>query len=373
MFAKESITNELEVREVFSSLTSYYLKLLGSYPYSTKIDNHIKRLLILADKQKNFVVSCITEPHLFFKKQELSWFEYFHDACSEINFPIDKIVLLTCNIYAAESYENWCKHNNVLNKMLVISQTKHYWIKRLIDAGYHVEMNIKPSKHISCFIGRPRLHKNYIVKWYIENIQNTEHENNVIGTFLYGNLFKNIFDESMFEKIKHLPGKIEDGSSDHTHTWMTGDPKKFNSAFSMSLVDFIVDYVEFEDFYNYENYEQFKKSNPWWHEDVLSEKTFQCVLLKKPFIRLGMPHSLKKFREWGFKTFDNVLFDENYDNIENFYDRKNHILAQVENLLHMPFENLKNKVFSNDVQDILKHNYKVAYEIYDKHEDILNV
>lgn len=374
MFAKESIAPDMEVRGVNSPLTSYYLKINGSYPFNKQFDKNVKRILSKANREKNVVISCIVEPNLFITKQQLSWFDYIHSVCVESDFPVTKIIFLTCNIYATESYNKWCSYNNVSNRMLVVSQTKHYWINRLIKHNYHHLNDTAPTKHLSCFIGRPRLQKNYIVKWFIEKIQDTGYEEKMLCTFLYGNFISSDqWFSNNIEKISLLPRRIEDNSSDHTRAWLDGDPAKFNSAFALSLVDFVVDYVEFEDFADYNDYIAFKKMHTWWKEDSLSEKIFRCVLLKKPFIRLGMPQSLKKFREWGFKTFDGVLFDETYDDIDDFPKRLSNILTQIDQLLQMPFEDLKKKVYSDEVQEIIEHNYKLAYEIYEKNEGILNV
>jgi hypothetical protein len=116
----------------------------------------------------------------------------------------------------------------------------------------------------------------------------------------------------------------------------------------------------------------FKKTHSWWHEDMISEKTFKCILLKKPFIRLGMPGSLDKLRSWGFKTFDNLLFDETYDNIENFYNRLDAILCQIERILAIPFDELQEKIASPEMQSVLEHNYNLAYQLYTD-EELINV
>ena len=82
-----------------------------------------------------------------------------------------------------------------------------------------------------------------------------------------------------------------------------------------------------------------------------------------------MPRSLTRLKEWGFKTFDGVLFDESYDDMENFYDRLNCIIPQVEKYLSMSFDELKEKVYSAEVQQIIEHNYNLAYEIYNNKEE----
>ena len=86
-----------------------------------------------------------------------------------------------------------------------------------------------------------------------------------------------------------------------------------------------------------------------------------------------MPGSLNILKQWGFKTFDGILFDESYDEIDDCYERVENILIQVEQLLSMPFQQLKEKVYSKEVQDVINHNYELAHLIYNKKEELVNV
>ena len=56
---------------------------------------------------------------------------------------------------------------------------------------------------------------------------------------------------------------------------------------------------------------------------IFSEKIFKPIYCCQPFILSGNPFSLKKLKEFGFKTFDK-WWDESYDNI---VDNSERILA----------------------------------------------
>ena len=382
MFAVEPhVSNEVEVRAVNTALTSFYIKVLGGHIVGIKPT--LQKILLTSKVNhplKKVVISYITEPMIFLNhnyiEDSLSWYELIHDICNELDFPKNQIEFVLGNIYAVESYNNWCKEYSIVEKINVKGLPNFYWLSRCIDKGYNKLFDVTPDKHLTCFIGRPRFQKNYIVKWYIENIQDTENENKILATILYKNISQS---DSWFEqkensdKIKKLPGRLEDGSTDHSNAWLNGNPDIFNKSSLRGLIDFIIDYVEFENIKNYDDYVKFKSERLWWHEDVLSEKLFVNILLKKPFIRLGMPSSLKRLQEWGFKTFDGILFDESYDDIENFYERANFILDQVNGLLNIPFDDLHRKVKSDQVQEILNHNYNLAYKIYNEKEELVNV
>lgn len=376
MFAVENLQSTMEVREVNSSLTSFYVRIVGSYFLNKDIDLSLKRIFLRADKTKNLIISHITEVNLFITqptdKYALHWFEYLHGLCADTGFNVSRLTLLTSNLYASQSYMLWAKLNNVSPEINVVDQQSFYWINRVVDKGHRYIAEIIPTKHFTCFIGRPRLQKNAFVKWYVENIQDTVNEEKMRCTFLYKNVKGSWFDNNR-DKINRLPGKVENNDGDHTRAFLFGDPNKFDRAMLSGLIDITVDFTQEEDFLSIEDFLKFKNINPWWREDTFSEKTFKCVLLKKPFIRLGNVHSLEKFKSWGFKTFDNVLFDESYDNIPILDQRINCIIEQVEKYLALDFDELQQKVNTKEVTDILEHNYTLAHEILNNRKDIIHV
>lgn len=61
---------------------------------------------------------------------------------------------------------------------------------------------------------------------------------------------------------------------------------------------------------------------------ILTEKITKSLYLKRPFMINGGPGCLSKLKEYGFKTYDG-LFDESYDNLNNFVDRHEVIIKNV--------------------------------------------
>lgn len=385
MLLQKAITDNMRVRGVHSPLTSYYVNLHGGFLFNCKgnIEFKLKKLLeevSIKFPNKNIILDYIHEPITFLNtdhihlKKELSWFEFLHNLSANLKFNITNITLLTSNIYGSETYNNWCDKNSITNRMTVKSQSKRFWLAKLIDSGYTKSSTIADKK-MTLFVGRPNFQKNIIVKWYLDTIKDSLLEDDVVSTFLYNNYTPPSSLNINAEKLKELPGSVETGKQEHptlTLPW-GGDSNQFSSYFSKGLFNFTVDYLEHENFDNYNDYSKFKQEHTWWEEDMISEKTFKCVLLKVPFIRLGMPYSLKKFKSWGFKTFDGILFDESYDNMENFYDRLTAILDQVESTLSMSFSELHERIQSPQVQEILDYNYNLAYKIYNEKEEIVNV
>lgn len=382
MLSHKSITGKLEVREINDSLTSYHIDIHGAFPLSAK-DNKVFKIArtfeqaALKSLNKQIIISCVNEPMLFTSRDHieknsngLSWFEFLHGLSKKFNFPEENIIFLTSNVYSTESYNKWCTINNIVNKIQVHDQPKNLWLHRLILNGCSY-VKKEETNHMSMFLGRPTLHRNIVLQWYLQNVVGTSRLENMLARFFYKDFSIPNEWHLTTEQHKYFTQltEIDKKNNSVPKRWL-GDTEDFKSDFASCLFNFNIDYHEAENFNSYTRYTEFKSANDWWKEDVLSEKLFRSVIYKKPFIRLGMPNSLKVLRSWGFKTFDGVLFDESYDDIEDCFERSNHILSQVTAYLDMSFDDVKKKIYSSDVQDILEYNYNVAYEIYNKKEGI---
>lgn len=385
MLLQKSITGKMEVRGVNTPLTSYYITLHGGFPLSSRDNklfkiNRIFEIAAVTDKNKKIIIDCIEEPMLFISRDHLkktnngtSWFEFLHQLSNTFNFPEENIVFLTSNIYAVDSYNKWCAKNNIDKKIQVVDQPKHLWLERLFLNGCNFTEQIE-DKHVSMFLGRPTIHRNLVMSWFLKDIIDNERSKKMATTFFYKDFSLSdnwdLTDEEKKCFTKNL--KVLKNNSSVPTKWL-GETDNFKNLFSSCLFNFTVDYHEAENFQNYNDYREFKSKNDWWREDVISEKLFRTFIYKRPFIRLGMPNSLKVLHSWGFKTFDNVLFDESYDNIDNCFERTKHILSQVTKYLDMPFQQLKDKIYSDEVQEIINHNFELAYKIYNNKEKIINV
>jgi hypothetical protein len=90
----------------------------------------------------------------------------------------------------------------------------------------------------------------------------------------------------------------------------------------------------------------------------LDEKVWKPIYNYHPFIILGCPNSLKKLKEFGFKTF-HPLINESYDTEFNHGKRMGMIVDEVERLCSMSFDELK--TWYKELIPILKHNRDVLY------------
>ncbi len=87
-----------------------------------------------------------------------------------------------------------------------------------------------------------------------------------------------------------------------------------------------------------------------------SEKTFKPMACAQPFIMYGNPFSLKKLKEYGFKTFDK-WWDESYDNELDFAVRTEKIIDVLKEIASWDFE--KCYQVTQEMEEILIHNFNL--------------
>ena len=89
----------------------------------------------------------------------------------------------------------------------------------------------------------------------------------------------------------------------------------------------------------------------------ITEKLWRSIFYKRPFIVMGNHRTLDYLKGLGFKTFD-CMWEEHYDDIEQEYLRENACLDLLRDVCHTyTLETLHKKVYSDEVQAILQHNY----------------
>ena len=85
-----------------------------------------------------------------------------------------------------------------------------------------------------------------------------------------------------------------------------------------------------------------------------SEKTFKPIFCCQPFIIWGTPNSLKKLKEYGFKTFDK-WWDESYDDELDFTKRFEKIIDIMEEISEWSLE--KCFQITQEMEETLIHNF----------------
>ena len=89
-----------------------------------------------------------------------------------------------------------------------------------------------------------------------------------------------------------------------------------------------------------------------------TEKTFNAIMMKHPFILLNRPHSLKCLRDYGYKTFHPYI-DETYDTLDEHQDRLVAIVNEIERLVNMSDNEFIE--WQHNIAEIVEHNYNVIH------------
>ena len=89
-------------------------------------------------------------------------------------------------------------------------------------------------------------------------------------------------------------------------------------------------------------------------ELFFSEKTFKPIYNMHPFLFLGNPYSLKKLKEFGYKTFDR-WWDESYDEEQDFLIRIKKISKAMQEIATWSPE--KCLQVTQEMEEILVHNF----------------
>ena len=94
-----------------------------------------------------------------------------------------------------------------------------------------------------------------------------------------------------------------------------------------------------------------------------SEKVYQPMWYKKPFILAAPPHTLRVLRNEGFKTFSD-FWDESYDECEIHSDRLLKIFKLIDFINDKSIEELQEMY--ERMKPILQYNYDLVYTLLDK-------
>ena len=98
----------------------------------------------------------------------------------------------------------------------------------------------------------------------------------------------------------------------------------------------------------------------WW-----TEKTFKGIYYELPFMIAGVAGSLKGLKGLGFETFPE-WFDESYDNMDLWDDKKHIIEKNISNIMSKSHTELHDLYYSVSVQNKLKHNKDLFWHLIDK-------
>jgi hypothetical protein len=102
--------------------------------------------------------------------------------------------------------------------------------------------------------------------------------------------------------------------------------------------------------------------------NIVTEKTFHYVFLKKPFVVFQCKNFLRNLRKLGFETFSPFI-NEDYDDIKDDIERFQAIVLEMQRIANLSEEEKKNLLINLDQR--CKHNFSLMSEMHNKNQLIL--
>lgn len=275
--------------------------------------------------------------------------DWFHKEVAEWNISPDRIIYVTGNMIADETYDKWCNENNINTRMCVVPYA-HFELDMAMTAyqknetenklpSFEEHINFKTNndtKTYACLNKRIRPHRvwfyNYLYhsglldKGLVSMNQFDNHGYNFEGKTI---------DMGVVDEIsKVLPlvvhGKANNEFDDNFYI------RRFNDKISLETYMTVISEAHCGD----SDQTMF-----------LSEKTFKVIAVNHPFIIMGNKDSMKMMRKIGYKTFDGFI-DESYDSLPT-HDRLHAIIESIRKV-----DGINDKLsWFKSMEDVIKFNY----------------
>lgn len=289
-------------------------------------------------------------------------YEFIHNTIQNTELDWNLFTFIHGNVYTQYNYIKWRKIFNVEKEI----KTAYYPYWHKVTSDMHLDFSYQNDKqkeiqrpyYFSCLNGAPRDHRvkterymtehdlksksrytfywndetlpynKYALDWRKWPILTRENKHRAIDSHkIQEPEFYKVFDDTYFDYI--------------TETLTT------NERFSIELDKYVQHppSPEYRQFFN-----EFKTI-------FITEKLWRSIFYKRPFIVMGNHRTLEYLQSLGFKTFD-CMWSEDYDTIDSNNMREDACLELLKDICNTyTLETMHNKVYSDEVQGILQHNY----------------
>ena len=300
--------------------------------------------------------------HQLYPREERFIFDIIHDHIANTGFDPNMFRFVSGNPHASESYAGWCNSHHIDPQQQIHVVSRAFWVKFFDEVRNDFMLDMQsPKTHYFTMLNRTyREHKGILLINMIEQgLMEPEYSDKFHKSFSFFDIADSLLQQYPAAEQYFCSLELEDADEFELEKTVieTINTDPMEHATQSSLFDFVVDYCQSEDLGKL-NLERYKKTFPWWKENIISEKTLRNMYYGKPFMRLGEPESLLLLREnYGFKTFHGVLFDETYDTIKDEDERIQAMVHQVKHIMDTyTLEQLHDKIMGPEVQEILHHN-----------------
>lgn len=316
---------------------------------SEKIIDQIRK-----DKCK-IVLNTSYEPY---SNEKLDYVTELNNFVNKFNLSKDNLKIITGNLkvknlspnYEFIPYPYFLENPWFIDKDAIMSE-KNYTnrindikIRSINDKKRYIEYNrnIKTfSKKILCYNRRAHTHRRY--------------------------LFYNFFNDPLINKNIHISLNNEDQKGNKAYHLEFGcdddKSKTINKFYEKNIKNFVFDgkdlhynlAQDFNEEYHKNTFISVISETSVNKENIFfSEKTFKPIYACQPFILSANPGSLKKLKEFGFKSFDQ-WWDESYDDEILFSNRVEKMMSILQEICLKSDEELV--AMLNDMETVLIHNF----------------
>lgn len=339
----------------------YPVLLYDSLLFGVELENLLSEKLVHSIKKgkAKLIFFYLTEGYFGIDKKDFFW---INNLAEKYGIDKNQVVVVTANLdddqrvieknFTVYKYPFWLNHLTFFkstNKLDVSS------VERFEDYKEFIGNNSKSQKkyHFLCFSSEPRIHR---LIMYAELATNPLHEGKFIASL--GSTYTNNENEFYLAiendtKLSNLKNysiiknyyKNYNSLSEKTYDRISLIHSKASITGTINIQahqDCFINIVT-ETLSDLENCVFF------------TEKTLKAIYSCQPFIIVGNYHTLKKLKEYGFKTFDK-WWDEDYDNEKDFVERMNKTIDLIRDISTWDIKEC-NKVII-EMNQILEHNFK---------------
>lgn len=278
---------------------------------------------------------CVNLPE--YQTSFFPYYEKIHEQSEKYYYPLDKIILFTSNLNEQQAYDAWRENNNITAKF-------HIWVwaplMRHIKNFNHEIQKEKPQKKFLCLnkgadkFKHHRTYLNYLI-----------HKNKLQDDFFlsFDPVTKKGFGPYLNNKANIDYELVTELSTLDPVTFLTDDDFIFGcpkEQVSKSLVSIVTETHHISYSHAVLDY---------------TEKTFKPILWKHPLLIFGAELSNTSLEKLGFKSYEGLFGDLNWDSYSNQIERHNAAFESIKLLNQMSIDKLGEAV--NNIQDIIDYNY----------------
>ncbi len=324
-----------------------------------KVKNQIKK------GKCKFVIFYITEPWFMYQH----CYEWLSNFSSKNGFTNENFIFVSSNLIAPEI------KNGYINEKIIIDNFKiiefNYFFHRLwfFKENFHKENSkdiytkiltenlhnlrtVSKEKHFLCFNRRPHDHR---VAIFAELMTNKKLKNKTIATLgnqnmisghTYKEAIRRFIDSNYkygYERLYFYIDKLNP-NKDYLYDTESMEPEHSThinlDAHHKTFCNIVTETITSENLI------------------FFSEKIIKPIFALQPFVLVGNRNSLKKLKEYGFKTFDK-WWDESYDELK-YQSRFEKIIEVLEEISEWDSDKIKRTLV--EMEETLIHNFNMLVE-----------